>query len=229
MTFLRKIQAAVAAATLTLSLGARAETDQQFTTTFLEGMLRPQVFSGFKGKIQPLPATWMCNDNRYFWSVNWAAEMKDVFVTFDPANPDITYVKIQLDDSSVKAQYYSRGGLGCLWSGAEGELRVGKIEVEFSLKAIPSKDFPEFSLDGLRIQDFQLRNVNVMAASVFDLGFKQSSKGFGDWVEQNLNGLVAGFLKTGLKKKLDAAINKEVDRRLKEREGARAAAVANRN
>jgi hypothetical protein len=219
MTFVNKIKTATLLVTLAVSTGAKAQSTQDLTATLLEGVLTPKVYTGFKGKIQQLDPKWYCDDRRYFWSVNWQAEIKDVQVNFDPANPDVTSVHVVLNDSSVRAQYFQKGGVTCTWDGVEGTLFVGRVDVDFSLKAVASKDFPDISLDGLRISDFQMRNVSVMYASVFDAGFKQSSNGFGEWVETNLNGLIAGFLKTGLKKRLDQAINKEVDRRLKEREG----------
>ncbi|MEO5667688.1 MAG: hypothetical protein ABIR96_06500 [Bdellovibrionota bacterium] len=221
LKFFTKIQSASILATLALSFQAHAQsqiTPSDVNELIMGGLLAPRAYTGFKGKIQPLPSDWLCNDRRKFWSINWQSEIKDVEVKFDAANPDFTSVHLQLDGSALKAQYYSQGGLGCLWSGAEGELKIGRIDVDFSLKAIKDKDFPEISLDGLRIQNFALQNVKVLYASVFDAGFKQSSQGFGTWVEDNLNGLIAGFLKTGLKKRLNEVINKEVDRRLKERQ-----------
>ncbi len=219
MTFVNKIKTAILLATLSLSGGAKAQSTQDLTATLLEGVLTPKVYTGFKGKIQPLSPKWYCDDRRYFWSVNWQAEIKDVEVSFDPQNPDDTKVHVVLNDSSVHAQYFNKGGVTCTWDGVEGTLFVGRVDVDFSLKAVATKDFPDISLDGLRISDFQMRNVSILYASVFDAGFKQSSNGFGEWVETNLNSLIAGFLKTSLKQRLDKAINKEVDRRLKEREG----------
>lgn len=213
-----KIKAAAFLATLTLSFSNHAETSAELRKNFLEGLLTPQVYKGFKGKIQTLEPKWGCSDRRYFWSLDWQSEVKDVEVKFDPRNPDLTNIRLVLGESSVRAQHYTRGGVTCTWDGGEGELVIGRIDVEFSLKAVPTKDFPDISLDGLRVEDFQLRNVKLMYASVFEAGFKRSSQGFGDWVESNLNGLIAGFLKTSLKKRLDDAINKEVERRLKERE-----------
>lgn len=219
--FLKHVRTGLAACVFSLSVQAFAQLQSHqegLAGALSDGLLEPRVYKGFKSKIQQLDEKWYCDDRRYFWSVNWASEIKDVEVEFDVHNPDLTSVRVVLKDSMLKAQYFRKGGLACLWSGAEGQLSVGRINVDFSLKAVPSQDFPDLSLDGLRIEDFKLRNVEVMHLSIFSLGFKESSDGFGDWVERNLNGLIAGFLKTELKKRLDAAINKEVQRRLKERE-----------
>jgi len=213
-----RIQASVFLAAFSLTSVVHAEARPELATTFLAGLLAPKVYTGFKGKIQVQEPDWFCNDRRYFWSVNWQSEIKDVQIQYDANNPDSTSVKIILEGSSVRAQYYTKGGLGCLWSGAEGNLAIGSIAVDFSLKAIANKDFPDISLDGLTIDQFEVSNVQVLYASVFDSGFKRSSNGFGEWIESNLNGLIAGFLKTGLKQRLDKAINKEVDRQLKLRE-----------
>lgn len=218
MKLFSRIQASVFLAAFSLTSVAHAEAQPELATTFLAGLLTPKVYTGFKGKIQPLDSDWFCNDRRYFWSVNWQSEIKDVQINYDSNNPDSTRVKIIFNGSKLRAQYYTKGGLGCLWNGAEGSLAIGTIELDFSLKAIPNKDLPDISVDGLTIDRFELSNVKVLYASVFDAGFNRSSNGFGEWVEDNVNGLIAGFLKTGLKQRLDKAINKEVDRQLKLRE-----------
>jgi len=190
----------------------------ELAPVLMEGITNPRAYMGFKGKSESLPSDWACDDRRRFWSINWRAELEDVDVKFDPANPDFTEVKVVLKNSSVRAMYYKSDGIFCLWSGGEGEISAGRITVKFSLKVMPNSDFPEISLNALDISRIGIRDIDVLYRTFFSTGFKEASDGFAEYVENNFNGLIRVFLNTGLKKAINKAINKEVDRRLKERE-----------
>jgi hypothetical protein len=184
----------------------------------LETVMNPRTYSGYKGKIQQLPSNWSCDDRRYFWSLNWKASLDDVQVHYDPAAPDFTQVRIILKNSSLRAMYYKRDGVFCLWSGGEGEIRTGRIEVGFSLRAVANDAAPELSLNELFIRDFGMSDVGVMYRTFFTTGFREASNGFADFVERNFNGIVKSLLNSSLKKHINAAINRELEKRLKERE-----------
>jgi hypothetical protein len=212
----KKFQTAALLFAMSLSVVAHADSD--FSETFLGGLLRPRVYTGFTGKTQALPPKWSCSDRRSYWSVFWQAEIQDIEVKFDIQNPNITRAHLVLGESSVRAQHHSKSGLGCLWSGGEGTLTIDRIDVDFTLTADDELDFPTVSLNAFAIKNFRLSNVDLTYKTFFSTGFKRSSNGFGDWVETNLNSLIASFLRTSLKQRLDSAITKEVGRRLKERE-----------
>jgi hypothetical protein len=144
--------------------------------------------------------------------------LDDVEVNYDPSAPDFTQVRVILKSSSLRAMYYKKDGMFCLWSGGEGEISTGRIEVAFSLRAIANSQVPELSLNQVFIRDFGMRDVNVMYRTFFTAGFRESSDGFADYVENNFNSLVRGFLNSGLKKHINAAINRKLDQILKDRE-----------
>ncbi len=178
----------------------------------LEGLLKPELYNGFKGKIVDQDPKWYCNDRRYFWSLKWNAKLDDVKVTYDPSKPDVTTIDLTLKDSALRANYFKKGGALCSWSGGEGTIEAGKIFTTISIHASIEEDgVPEFSLDDLSVKDIEIRNVEVLYASVFSAGFKQASDGFADWVEQNLNKVIKGLLQSSLKQRLNKAINDRVN------------------
>jgi hypothetical protein len=200
-----------------ISSPLKANSNGGLLDSLIDGVLKPEVYTGFMSKIQALRPTWFCDDNRYFWSLNWRGEVDNVDVHFDINNPDVTSVQITLKESSLHAQYYQRGGWTCSWDGASGRISVGRIDIGFNLYA-NGEDFPKMSVENLRLKGLAISDVEVMYASVFSTGFKNSSHGFAEWVENNLNSLIRRFMTTELKKRFDKALNEEIDRRLRERE-----------
>ena len=177
----------------------------------LEGLLKPELYSGFSGKIVSLDSKWNCKDRRYFWSLKWEAQLDDVIVNYDPQTPDVTTVQLILKDSKVRSQYYKKGGFFCSWSGGEGVIEAGKVFTTINIHAATNEDgVPEFSLEELSVKDIDIHDVEVLYATLFSAKFKGSSDGFADWVEVNLNKIIKAFLKTSLKKRLDKMINDKI-------------------
>ena len=177
----------------------------------LEGFLRPEFYSGFKGKIVPLESKWYCNDRRYFWSLKWDAKLDDVDVQYDPANPDITTINITLKDSSLRAMYYRKDGPFCTWNGGEGVISAQKIFGTVSIHAtLEENGTPEFSLDKLRVSKVAIRDVEVLYATIFSKKFRDSSDGFAEWVEKNINSITKTMLSGSIKKRINKAINDAV-------------------
>lgn len=177
----------------------------------LDELTDDSTYRGFKGKSRSLEDKWYCKERRYFWSLDWRSSLEDVEVDFDPENPDITKLHITFKDSSVAAQYYRRGGLGCTWNGSEGRLNVGTIKTSIVMKATPEGDFPEFDLESLVLDDMEFENVQILAASFFNPKFRKSSPEFAEFVETNLNLFIKGFIKSSLRKRVMKAVNRKIE------------------
>ena len=182
----------------------------------LEEFTENENYSDFMGDIVKQKNSWTCKDRRYFWSVNWQSALDDVDIDFDPANPDITTIHVRLREGSVFAQYYKKGGVFCSWSGSGGRLRVDNIHATLTIEAQPNGDLPYFDVEKLKLDKLAIEDVDVLFASVFNAKFKKASPKFARWVEENLNGLIATFLKTELKERVMRAINKKVRERVRE-------------
>lgn len=177
----------------------------------LDELTDGNTYRGFKGKTKSLEDKWYCKERRYFWSLDWESTLEDIEIDFDPNFPDTTTLHLTFTDSSVRAQYYRRGGLGCTWNGSEGRLNVGSIKTSVTMMATPEGDFPEFDLESLVLDDMEFENVEILAASFFNPKFRKSSPEFAEFVETNLNLFIKGFIKSSLRKRVMKAINRKIE------------------
>lgn len=196
-----------------------AEAPLDLSPMLIDEVLKPSVYKGFHGKMETLPSeNSKCKNRRRFWSLDWRAELEDVEVDYNPSNPNFTKVSVVMKDSFLKAQHYSQDSSKCLWNGGEGEIHLGRISLSFNLMALENLDFPEIELKSLVFKGLDFRNIAVTHRSVFQFKSEKLPKMFSQYIETNLNGFIWLFFKTDMKKRLDKAIQKEVSRRLKERE-----------
>lgn len=179
----------------------------------LEGALvNPVVYTGQEGANTYEGEFMWCEEQKTRW-LEWQAPVQQVTSHRVPTTGQIQ-MTMSFQRSYVEVRAYTKQAWSfCNWSGGETRVDVGSIQTNLSLTPVSGRDFPDVSVDGIKLDDINIQ-VGAQFGPLkfhFDL-FNTLEEG----IEVVVNKTIKSMLASTLKDRFNAFITERLGRKLDE-------------